>query len=164
MIVWSILICIGTVVAQATLSALLSVNGIVPDLCLVLACTIGFLGHEYKGGMLGLFVGFLQDLLAPGSIGLNAILKGLAGALAGMTTHAVSTVTSSAVFVVTLALSMGSGFVSLLITYPILNGLEALQIIVQALLPQALYNSLVAVGILWLIQKFRQSFGVVHFA
>ncbi len=163
-VVWHLLLCIGTVLAQATLSSMLSVNGIYPDLCLVVACIVGFLSHEYKGGMVGLLVGLLQDLLAPGSIGLNTILKGLAGTLAGVTTHTVSTVTGSAVLVVTFALSMGCGLASLIVTYPALNGSEVIQAIVGTLLPQALYNSLLAVGIFWLIHKIQRSFGVIHFA
>ena len=91
-----IVLCLGTVVAQATLSTWLSVNNIYPDLCLILACIVGFLTNEYKGLMIGLTIGLFQDLLAPGGIGLNMILKGLAGFLAGVTTHTVSSVTTRA--------------------------------------------------------------------
>ena len=119
-IVLQIVLCLGTVVAQATLSTWLSVNNIYPDLCLIFACLAGFLTNEYKGLMIGLTVGLFQDLLAPGGIGLNMILKGLAGCLAGVTTHTVSTVTTGAVVIVTLVLSLGCGLASLIIAYPAL--------------------------------------------
>jgi len=163
-IVLQIVLCLGTVVAQATLSTWLSVNNIYPDLCLILACIVGFLTNEYKGLMIGLTIGLFQDLLAPGGIGLNMILKGLAGFLAGMTTHTVSTVTTAAVVIVTLVLSLGCGFASLIVAYPVLDGPDALHAISWTLVTQALYNSLLAAGIFWLTHKVRHSFGVVHFA
>ena len=159
-----IVLCLGTVVAQATLSTWLSVNNTYPDLCLILACIVGFLTNEYKGLMIGLTIGLFQDLLAPGGIGLNMILKGLAGFLAGVTTHTVSSVTTAAVVIVTLVLSLGCGLASLIVAYPVLDGPAALQAISWTLATQALYNSLLAAGIFWLSNKVRHSFGVVHFA
>jgi len=157
-------LCIATVVAQATLSSTLSIYDVHPDFCLIVACLAGFLSNEYKGLMIGLTVGLLQDLLTPGGIGINMILKGLAGTLAGTTTHTVSTVTASAVVIVTLVLSLGCGLASLIVAYPALDGSEAFHAISWILVPQALYNSFLAAGIFWLIHKFRPSFGVVHFA
>jgi cell shape-determining protein MreD len=163
-IVLQIALCLGTVVTQATLSAWLSVNNIFPDLCLIFACLVGFLTNEYKGLMIGLTVGLFQDLLAPGGIGLNMILKGLAGCLAGATTHTVSTVTTGAVVIVTLVLSLGCGLASLIVAYPSIDGSDAFHAISWILLPQALYNALLAAGIFWLTHKVRPSSAVVHFA
>jgi rod shape-determining protein MreD len=164
LIILHIGLCIATVVAQATLSSSLSIDDVNPDLCLIVACLAGFLSNEYKGLMIGLTVGLLQDLLTPGGIGINLILKGLAGTLAGATTHTVSTVTALAVAVVTLVLSLVCGLASLIVAYPALEGSEAFHAISWILVPQALYNSFLAAGFFWLIHKFRSSFGVVHFA
>lgn len=158
------ILCVATVVAQATLSSWLVVLDIFPDLCLVVACLAGFLSNEYKGLWIGLIIGLLQDLLTPGSIGINMILKGLAGTLAGVTTHTVSTVTAPAAMIVTLIISIGCGLASLIVAYPTLNGSEAFYAVSQILIPQALYHSILATGILWFIYRFRHTFGVVHFA
>ncbi len=158
------IVCVATIIAQATFSPWLSINNVHPDLCLLLACLAGFLSHEYKGLLIGLTVGLLQDLLTPGGIGLNMLLKGLAGYLAGMTTHAVSTVTSGAVAIVTLVLSLGAGLVSLLVSYPTLGGTEAFHLVAEILVPQTLYHSLMAAGLFWLAYKIRHSFGVIHFS
>lgn len=157
-----LILCIGTVVAQATLSTMLSVNDMYPDLCLVLVCIIGFLTNEYKGLMIGLTMGLFQDLLAPGGIGLNMILKGLAGFLAGATTHTISAVTPSVVVLITLALSLGCGLASLIVAYPALIGPEAFHAIVGTLLPQSLYHSVLAAGIFWIARKTRKAFDMVH--
>ena len=159
-----IVLCVATVVTQATLSSWLSVHAIYPDLCLILACIAGFLSNEYKGLMVGLTVGLFQDLLTPGGIGLNMILKGLAGTLAGVTTHTVSTVTTVAVVIVMLVLSFGCGLASLVVAYPALSGSEAFHTIAWILIPQSLYNSFLTAGIFLFLQKFRHSFGVVHFS
>ncbi len=158
------ILCIATIVAQAAFSPWLSLSNVYPDLCLLLACLAGFLSHEYKGLLIGLIVGLLQDLLTPGGIGLNMILKALAGFLAGMTTHAVSTVTSLAVAIVTLVISLGAGLVSLIVSYPTLGGTEAFHLVTRMLVPQALYHSLLAAGIFWLVHKIGYSFGVFHFS
>ncbi len=159
-----LILCIATIVAQATFSPWLSINNVYPDLCLLLACLAGFLSHEYKGLLIGLTVGLLQDLLTPGGIGLNMIIKGLAGFLAGMTTHAVSTVTSGAVAIVTLVISLGAGLVSLLVTYPTLLGTDAIHLVTRMLVPQALYHSVLAAGIFWFTHTIRQSYGAFHFS
>ncbi len=158
-----IVLCVATVVTQATLSSWLSVHAIYPDLCLILACIAGFLSNEYKGLMVGLTVGLFQDLLTPGGIGLNMILKGLTGSLAGVTAYTVSTVTTAAVVIVTLVLSLGCGLASLIVAFPALNGSEAFHAISWILVPQALYNGFLAAGIFWLTHKVRHSSGMVHF-
>ena len=159
-----IVLCLGTVVAQATVSSWLTINSMYPDLCLVLACLAGFLTNEYKGLLIGLTVGLFQDLLSPGGIGLNMILKGLAGSLTGATTHTISTVTVPAVVMVTLVLSLVCGLASLVMAYPALDGAETFHAISRILAPQALYQSVLAAGIFWVTRKIRQSLSVVHFA
>lgn len=159
-----ILLCLGVALTQATFSTFLSAKGIEPDLCFVLACVIGFLSGEYKGLMVGLTVGLFQDLLAPGGIGLNMILKGLAGALAGITTHTVSTVTGPAVLLVTLALSFGCGLASLVVAYPVVDALVLFYGLSSVLLPQGVYNSVLAFGAFWLINKISPSMSMVDLA
>ncbi len=113
--------------------------------------------------MVGLTVGLFQDILAPGGIGLNMILKGLAGALAGMTTQTISTVTVPVVLMVTCALSFGCGLASLMVAYPVLDGSAFLQAISAVLLPQSVYNGVLAVGIFWLNKTAWHSWNVRKF-
>lgn len=114
--------------------------------------------------MAGLTVGLFQDLLSPGGIGLNMILKGLAGALAGVTTHTISTVTGPAVLLVTLALSLGCGLASLVVAYPAVDGLVVFYAFSSVLLPQGLYNSALTLGAFWLINKLGLSMSMVDLA
>lgn len=162
-IVLELLLCLTVVIVQAAFSTFLTVSGIQPDLCFVLACVMGFIAGEYKGLRIGLTVGLFQDLLSPGGIGLNMILKGLAGALAGIMTHTVSTVTGPAVLLVTLALSLGCGLASLVIAYPVVETMSVVYAFSSTLLPQGFYNSLLTVGAFWLIGKLDFSIKMVPF-
>ena len=159
----NILLCFGVVLIQATFSTSLSAKGIYPDLCFILACVMGFHSGEHKGLMIGLTVGLFQDLFAPTGIGLNMILKGLAGGLAGVTTHTFSTVPSPAILLVTFALSLGCGLASLVVAYPVVNAPILLHALSSGLLPQGLYNSLLTMGIFWLIKFIGSSLSMVHF-
>lgn len=152
-IVLELLLCLTVVIAQAVFSTFLTVSGIQPDLCFILACVTGFIAGEYKGLRIGLTVGLFQDLLAPGGIGLNMILKGLAGTLAGLMTHTVSTVTGPAVLLVTLALSLGCGLAALVVAYPVVEAMSVVYALSSTLLPQGFYNSLLTLGAFWLIDK-----------
>jgi cell shape-determining protein MreD len=158
----NILLCLMVVLAQAIFSTSLSINGIQPDLCFVLACATGFLSGEYKGLVIGLTVGLFQDLLAPGGIGLNMIFKGLAGALAGITTHTISTVTGPAVLVVTLALSIGCGLASLVVAYPVVDALVLLYSFTSVILPHGLYNSILTLGVFWVTNTMGPTIGMIN--
>jgi hypothetical protein len=159
----NILLCLLVVLAQATFSSSLSIYGIQPDMCFVLACATGFLSGEYKGLLIGLTVGLFQDLLAPGGIGLNMILKGLAGALAGITTHTISTVTGPAVLVVTLALSIGCGLASLVVAYPVVDALMVVYSFTSVILPHGVYNSVLTLGVFWAANTMGHSIDMIDF-
>lgn len=162
-ILLDILLCLAVVLAQASFSTLLSIKGIQPDLCFVLACLTGFLSGEYKGLRMGLIVGLFQDLLAPGGIGLNMILKGLAGALAGMMTHTVSRITGPAVLLVTWVLSLGCGLASLMAAYPVMDAMVLLYAFSSVLLPYGFYNSLLTLGMFWLNNHIEISLPMASF-
>jgi rod shape-determining protein MreD len=157
----NIFLCLAVVLAQATFSPFMALKGVQPDLCFVLACVVGFLSGEYKGLLIGIMVGLFQDLLAPGGIGLNMILKGIAGALAGITTYTISTVTGPAVLLVTMALSLGCGLASFVVAYPVMDAFVLLNAFSSVLLPQGVYHSVLTLGAFWLINNIRFSMSMV---
>jgi uncharacterized membrane protein len=69
---------------QTTLLHYVSIFGVRPDLGLVAACLVGFLGGELDGLVLGLILGCSQDLLSAGDLWVNVVTKGGAGFLAGL--------------------------------------------------------------------------------
>ncbi|MGD9853174.1 MAG: rod shape-determining protein MreD [Nitrospirales bacterium] len=144
------------VILQSTLSPYLAIQGVHPDFCLVLACVVGFLFGEYKGLAVGLTVGLFQDLLSPGGIGVNIVLKGLAGVLSGVITHTVSTVTGPAILAGTWVLSLGCGLASLVIAFSDVDLTTFAYTMTAGLLPQSVYNSILALGSFLIFRKFHR--------
>lgn len=149
-----LLISLAVVILQGTASTAWAIHEVHPDFCLILACVMGFLFGEYKGLAMGLIVGLLQDFLSPGGLGINMVLKGLSGALGGVVTHTVSTVTGPAIFAGTWVLSLGSELASLIIAFPDVNATNFAYTLTTSLLPQSVYNSLLALACFWIIRKF----------
>lgn len=54
-----------------------------PDLLLIIVAVGGFLEGPTTGATVGLVAGLLQDLVIPGSVGLNLLIKTIVGFLAG---------------------------------------------------------------------------------
>lgn len=151
-----IALSLSAVILQSTVSRYLAIQGVHPDFCLVLACVVGFLFGEYKGLAIGLTVGVFQDLLSPGGLGVNIVLKGLAGVLGGVITHTVSTMTGPAILAGTLILSLGCGLASLVIALPDVTAPTFAYTLTTRLLPQSVYNSILALGCFIIIRKFHR--------
>lgn len=74
-----LLLALVVVPFQTTLLHYFSVFGVRPDLGLVAACLVGFLGGELDGLILGLILGCFQDMLSAGDLWINVVTKGAAG-------------------------------------------------------------------------------------
>ena len=144
----------GLVPVQTTLLEHLSVAGIRPDVCLIAASLIGFFGGPADGVMMGLLLGFEQDLFSAGDLGLNLGTKTAAGLLTGLAGRYLARVTPASVAPLMLGLSAGSGLVFMVAGA---GGGEMLAAIQSVLLPQAVLDTAVGVGLYWLLaEKFRR--------
>jgi rod shape-determining protein MreD len=139
---------------QTTLLEHISLWRVKPDLCLVATCLAGFLGGRARGLWLGLGLGFIQDMYSAGGIGLNMITKGLAGVVSGTAAKILSDTSPSAIFLPTLILSFGCGLVSLISARPQVDWLLLIQDFRSILLPQAVFDAMMAFGFNWLISKY----------
>lgn len=79
-----VLLSLVVVPLQTTLLHYVDPFGVRPDLGLVAACLVGFLGGELDGLILGLLLGYSQDMLSAGDLWVNVVTKGGAGFLAGL--------------------------------------------------------------------------------
>ena len=64
---------------QTTLLGMFSLAGIVPDLILIVAVYCGIHSKKNSGIWLAVLIGFFQDCLSGGLLGVNSLSKGLAG-------------------------------------------------------------------------------------
>ena len=143
---------------QTTLLEHVSLLGVKPDLFLVATCLTGFLGGRTRGLWLGLGLGFIQDMYSAGGIGLNMLTKGLAGVVSGTAAKLLSDTSPPAILLPTFILSFACGLVSLISARPQVDGLLLIQDFRSILLPQALFDAMMAFGFHWLIAKYLSRF------
>lgn len=136
---------------QVTLFQYLSIGGIRPDLCLALVCLIGFLIGEREGLLLGVALGFMQDLFSVGGWWLNLATKGVAGLLAGVVGRQLVQTTPLSFLTLVLSLSSLSGLVFLFAGRSIGDLGEEAATLISVLVPQAAYDAAIAVGLYWLL-------------
>jgi len=67
-----------------TIFSPLAVNGVKPDLILILTVILSFLYGPPRGAFFGMIGGFLEDLFFGHFIGLNMLVKMISGFLAGV--------------------------------------------------------------------------------
>ncbi len=146
---------------QTTLLEHISLWGVKPDLCLVATCLTGFLGGRTRGLWVGLGLGFTQDIFSAGGIGLNMITKGIAGVVSGTAAKILSDTTPPAIFLPTVFLSIACGLVSLISARPHVDWLLLFQDFRSILLPQALFDAMMAFGFHWLIVRYLPRLSVL---
>lgn len=129
---------------QTTFMGAVSVGGVRPDLCLITAVLMGLALGRFEGLLVGLALGLVQDFFSAGVLGLNLVTKGVSGLLAGVAGRYVAPTTPVTAFVVMLALSVISGLVFLLSGRGGGSAMEAFYGLYSVLLPQAVYDAVVA--------------------
>jgi rod shape-determining protein MreD len=136
---------IMSVVIQATWISWLNLPaGVKPDLVLVIVITYALLKGPYVGINLGLCAGFFMDLASGNIIGGGVLTKLLAGCAAGILEK---TIFKDNLLVPTLAVFLGTIFFesfNLLIRLSFGSNLGFFAMLWQIVLPEALYNAILA--------------------
>lgn len=139
---------------QATVLGSVSPFGVRPDLCLVAACLVGFLTGQVQGLVLGFLLGFVQDLFSASDLWLNTITKASVGFFSGLVARNLANTASHSVFFLMAIFSIFSGVVFLVSSRVGMDLAEVLHGFPTILLPQALFDGLVAVGVHWAITRW----------
>lgn len=151
-----LLLVLGLVPAQTSLLPQWDILGVRPDLCLVAACLIGLLNGGIEGLLMGLTLGFVQDLFSAGGWGLNLATKGAAGLGAGLLARQMAHPTPRAAGLAVLGLSLGSAALFLL-AVKVGKGLAIPLLTVGTVaLPQALLDATLGAGLYWLLTMRRK--------
>ncbi len=136
---------------QATVLGSVSPFGIRPDLCLIAACLMGFFTGQVQGFILGFFLGFVQDLFSASDLWLNTITKSGVGFFAGVIAKNLANTASHSAFLLMAVFSLFSGVVFLVASRVGMDFGEVIQGFPSILLPQALFDGVVAVAAYWVI-------------
>jgi rod shape-determining protein MreD len=142
---------VGLVPLQATWLPHAAIGGVRPDVCLIAVTLTGLLAGEVQGMLLGLALGFLQDLFSAGQFGLNLLTKGAIGFLAGLAGRRLGSSGLGSVLLAMLLLSLSSGTVFLSASRGGRDLSEILHSVGFVLLPETALNLTVAAALYWLL-------------
>lgn len=83
LLIWAALLIL-VLVLQVTIVPLIAINGVAPDLLLILVVSTGLLLGKEKGVGIGFFSGLLQDLAVGNIFGINIFSKLATGYILGL--------------------------------------------------------------------------------
>jgi rod shape-determining protein MreD len=81
---WTVLFALAAALLQSTLLSRLALYRAVPDLALGIIVFSAYVNGTMTGQLSGFFSGILLDFLSAAPLGLNAFIRTLTGALAGL--------------------------------------------------------------------------------
>ena len=143
-LVWYSFILLLFVPLQSILMASISLNGVQPDLGLILLYFIGLVYGEIDGILFGLIIGFLMDLFSGGPLGPNLVSQTLLGWASGMVGKTLLNVNAFFTLGSVFCLSLLSGLLSFLFVFLITGGWGFWASVRWVILPEALYDALLA--------------------
>jgi len=83
-VLWTVVFVFAAAVLQSTLLARIPLYGAVPDLALGIVVYAAYVNGMMAGQLSGFFGGLTLDLISAAPIGMNALVRTLIGALAGL--------------------------------------------------------------------------------
>ena len=83
-VVWTVFFCLVAAVLQSTLLARLALYRAVPDIALIIIVYSAYINGTMTGQMTGFFYGLALDFMSAAPLGLNAFVRTIIGALAGL--------------------------------------------------------------------------------
>lgn len=149
-LVWAAIILLVVPIQVAWIHHI-AINDVRPDICLALACLLGFLRGERHGLLLGLSIGFAQDLASTGDLWLNMLTKGAGGMVAGLVGRRLVQGTMLSFVMLVLSVSCLSGVLFLFAGRSVGTFADEFVLVRSVLLPQAAYDSVFAAGLYWLL-------------
>ena len=138
---------------QSTIMGSLSPFGLHPDLCLIAVCLIGYWAGRNEGLAMGFLLGFSQDLFSSGDGWLNTVTKPGVGILSAILARNMANSVVHSIFLPMLVFSIFSGVIFFVSSRAGVSFGEILYGFRAVLLPQALIDSLLAVGCNWIITR-----------
>ena len=152
------LIIIIALIIQLTILNSFTLQGIKPDLILILVIAFALLKGPEEGAIVGFFSGLLQDIFSIGLLGVHALIKTVTGFLCGLLKERMFA--EHILFVIPLVTIFATIFKSGLM-FLVLDafGMEAANLIwslKHISIPEALYNGFLSPFIYLGIKKFLQ--------
>ncbi len=130
---------------QSTVLDFIAIYGIVPDLIIIVVCSISFLEDRRRGTIWGFFIGLIEDVTGSGLLGSLALSRSIVAFFASTILHFRSMHKAASASVVILLLCLIN---NLLLFFIRMHGTAALMkgLLMQVIFP-SIYTVLVAIAI-----------------
>lgn len=152
-------LALGLVPIQSTVLDHLSVAGVRPDLCLIAVSLIGFFGGAGDGVLMGVLLGFEQDLFSAGDAWVSVITKAAIGLSGGLVARYVARATPATVAPMMMGFSVCSGMAFL---FAGAGGPDTMTAVQSILAPQAVLDGVFGVAAYWVLaERFRKDDSLV---
>lgn len=153
MIVLWICLLVCALILQATVLPLIAINGIKPDLLLIIVVSTGLLAGKERGIGIGFFSGLLQDLVSGSSFGVNILAKMATGYVCGIVERKVF---KEYIFLPAIALLFATLFngITMLLLFLILGyKVDVVPAVIYNILPSVCFNVLFSIPVHRLVYK-----------
>ncbi len=140
--------------AQAALVPFVSIGAIQPDLVLVVVAVQAIAGGPATGALAGFFGGLLQDLLAPSSVGVGALVKTVTGYSLGRVDRTLlgDNAVLPAIMIAVMSFISQSAYLGLLLLAG--EPVAFLSYLPGVVLPSALYTAIIGLLLFSLLERW----------
>ncbi len=136
-------------VLQLTVIDRMAVFGVRPDLTVLIVVMLGLRGGALTGTLVGFFLGLVQDLLTPATLGMSMLAKTIVGHISGRLSSSL-VLPALPLYAPLFAVAVLTHDFIYLLAYTRLEPGRFLRIFLTQSLPTALYTAVVGVFLLFL--------------
>ena len=149
---------------QAVVIHRFAIGGVVPDVILVAVCLAGLWRGVSEAAVLGLVLGFMQDLLSGAMGWVNLMTKPLIGLSASVFRRAPIALTPWTIPVLLMGVSLVSGLLVVLLLQARSPEMDVLQAMFSTVVPQAVYDGVLGTIVLFgtsrLVPVLNRGYGI----
>ncbi len=152
-----VLVVIINLILGTTIFPYISVYGVVPNLSLLVVMFIGAYKGRTYGGILGIIIGLINDILFSSIIGINALILFFAGYLVGLVEDRIIKDNTVIPIILALAGTIYYSFVYYIFMYFISSGLDFFSYAKTKLLIELIYNLAISIPVYKIFSKIYTS-------
>jgi len=151
-LIWLGVLMVAMVI-QSTLLPLIAINGIYPDILLIIVISYALLSGKEKGVGMGFFAGLLHDLASGSVFGINTLAKLSIGYLVGLTERKVFKEHLLLPIVATAVATVLNGSVMFVILFLLGYKVQMVSALMNNILPLVAYNVVIAIPVHFIVYR-----------
>lgn len=148
-----IVLFISSFILQSTLYQYIAIFDVIPNTNLILIILISLFTNKKIGGITGLIVGLLQDILFGSILGIHGLVYFTIGYIIGMINSSVSKDSAVASFLLTFLATIFANILFLFIYYFLALNITFIQMLKDIAIIEAIYNAILSIFLYKTIKK-----------